>query len=84
MGDGESSQQIVLGDIFGQIGNHQVEGLLDSESEEKFDKGYCIIAKKWKSTDSDESRSMHALVTYVVLPAQNFTYKEVNAEVNTM
>ena len=57
-------QQIVVSDIFGQqIGSRYVEGLIDSESDEEFEKGYNI-SQKWKGMDSKEGGPMHMFVTW--------------------
>ena len=56
-------QQIVVSDIFEQqIGSQHVEGLIDSESDEGFEKGY---SQKWKGM---EGGPMH--VCHLVSPSQ--------------
>ena len=65
LGVRESSQQIVISDIFGQqIGSHQVEGLVDSENDEEFKKRLHVLARKWKRMDSSESGHMHTFITW--------------------
>ena len=60
LGVRQSSQEIVISDIFGQqIGSHQVEGLLDSENDENFEEGCRVIAEKWKNMDAENSGPMH-------------------------
>ena len=57
----EGTVQVVLGDIFGRnVEMQQVDGLVDAESEEEFDKGTQILCKKWQHFDSEESGPMHA------------------------
>ena len=42
----EDKQEIVISDIFGkQIAMQQIEGLLDNESTEEFEKGFEVLAK---------------------------------------
>ena len=61
----ESMQQIVVSDIFGQqIGSQDVEGLVNSDSDVEFEKGYDIISQKWKGLDSKEGGLMHIFVTW--------------------
>ena len=58
-------QQIVVSNIFGQqIGDQLVEGLVDSESENEFKKGYDIISQKWKRIDTEKNGPMHSFVTW--------------------
>jgi hypothetical protein len=65
LGVSESVQQIVISDIFGQqIGSQHLEGLIDSESNDEFGKGYDIISQKWKGLDSTEGGSMHVFVSW--------------------
>ena len=57
----EGTVQVILGDIFGRnVEMQQVDGLVDAESEEEFDKGTQILCKKWQHFDSEESGPMHA------------------------
>ena len=65
LGVSESVQQTVVSDIFGQqIGSQHVEGLIDSDSDDEYGKGYDVISKKWKRLDSKEGGSMHIFVTW--------------------
>lgn len=57
----QSSQEIVISDIFGQqIGSHKIA---DSENED-FEEGCHVIAEKWKNMDTDNRGPMHTFVTW--------------------
>ena len=48
----EDKQKIMISDIFGkQVAMQQIEGLLDSESTEEFEKGFEVLTKKWEAED---------------------------------
>ena len=46
-----------------QIGSQQVQGLIDSESDDEFEKEYDI-SQNWKRMDSEEGGPMHVFVTW--------------------
>lgn len=51
----EDKQEIIISDIFGkQVAMHQVEGLLDSENADEFEKGFEILSKKWSNMEMEE------------------------------
>ena len=50
---GESTAQIMLGDIFGrQVELQRMDGLVDAESLEEFDQGVDCLCERWKQFDS--------------------------------
>ena len=52
---GEDTHQFVIGDIFGkQITTQQVEGLIDSETDEEFERGLIALTKMWESMHSND------------------------------
>ena len=47
-------QQVVLGDLFGkQVSTHHLEGILDSENSDEFDRAFSLLSKKWLALESE-------------------------------
>ena len=50
----EDNQEVVISDIFGkQVAMQQIEGLLDSEDIEEFEKGFEMLLKKWINMEGE-------------------------------
>ena len=65
LGVGDNVRQVIIGDIFGkQVLSEQVEGLIDSENDEEFEKGITTLCSKWERMDSHSHGPLHAFGTW--------------------